>query len=238
MKCSIVITNYNQSTFLETSIKSAFSQDFPKDEYEIVIVDDGSTDNSVQKVDDYISSIDTAGVSFKLLIKDNGGTASARNLGVQQSIGEYICFLDADDEYGTEKLSRSISEIEIYPRVGVVYSDYIEMDESGGKRVTFKAPFDAAVLMSHCMVSTNSMVSREAFDKVGGFDTSIKACEDYDFWLRVSNAGFMIRHIPEVLFTYRCHSGQKTQTYNMEEWAKEEGFIKERARHGGSFVQN
>tara|TARA_Y100000296_G_scaffold81593_1_gene109123 strand:- start:235 stop:969 length:735 start_codon:yes stop_codon:yes gene_type:complete len=238
MKCSIVITNYNQEKFLERSILSAINQDIDSDLYEIVIVDDGSTDNSISTINNILENNDASDVKIYLLSKSNGGTASARNAGAYDSHGEFISFLDADDEYLPSKLSRSLQEIEMFPNVGVVYSDYIEEDPEGEKRVTFKYPFDMDILMNHCIVSTNSMLSRESFLKVGGFDESIMGCEDYDLWLRIASSGYMIRHIPETLFTYYCHANQKTATYDMNKWAEEESFIKNRVLRGEYFVQN
>jgi len=238
VKCSVVITNYNQEEFLKRSILSAVNQDLSPDLYEIIIVDDGSTDDSISIINGILENNNISNSNISLISKSNGGTASARNAGAYDSHGEFISFLDADDEYSPSKLSRSLKEIELFPNVGVVYSDYIEEDVDGEKRVTFKYPFDMEILMNHCIVSTNSMVSRDSFLRVGGFDESIKGCEDYDLWLRISASGSMIRHIPEILFTYHCHDQQKTATYDMSKWSEEEAFIKNRILRGEYFVQN
>ena len=94
-KCSIIIPNYNQGHFLERSVSSAVAQTLNKEDLEIIIVDDGSKDNSLLTAQLLISKFNDSTIT--LIKKQNGGTASARNAGILASSGEYIGFLDADE---------------------------------------------------------------------------------------------------------------------------------------------
>jgi len=243
---SIVIPNYNQGHLICDAIRSAIDQDYPKDKYDIIIVDDGSTDDSVKIITDYIQKRQTYEVEdndysdppIKLIAKTNGGTASARNAGIKESVNDIIAFLDSDDLYLKDKLKRSVEELNRYPNTGCVYSDYIEEQINGDKNYTFKRSFDLSILLEQCIVSTNSVMFKHVFDLIGEIDESIKGCEDYDLWLRISLAGFMIRHIPEVLFIYRHHGMNKTETSDMKEWFEEESKVRNRALSGTYYVSN
>lgn len=223
-KCSIVIPTYNSQFFISNAIKSAVNQNYDKDLYEIIVVDDGSTDNTelVMK-----SVLEANLADIKYFKKKNGGTASARNYGVEKSNGEYIAFLDADDTYTPNKLGMSITLLEKHENVGIVYSDYVEKYPDRSV-IRLKENFNIDRLFSECTISTNSVVRKSALEKVGGFDETFKYVEDYDLWCRIIMSGFFALRIPEVLFVYNSHPQSKTNSTNFEkinpEWAK----IKER----------
>ena len=104
---SVVITTYNEEKYIEAAIKSAENQTLNKDLYEIIVVDDGGTDNT----DQIIHKLKKNGSSVKYFKKKNGGTASARNFGASKAEGNYIAFLDGDDTYFPRKLESSLKTI-------------------------------------------------------------------------------------------------------------------------------
>jgi len=223
-KCSIVIPTYNSQFFLANAVKSAVNQNYDKNLYEIIVVDDGSTDNTDLVM---ASILDSKIADIKYFKKSNGGTASARNYGVEKSKGEYIAFLDADDVYTPNKLSMSISCLDRHENVGIVYSDYVEKYPDHSV-IRLKENFNVDKLFSSCIISTNSVVRKSALSKVGGFDESFQYVEDYDLWCRIVMSGFFAIRIPEVLFFYSSHPNSKTNSTDLQkiepEWAK----IKER----------
>jgi glycosyltransferase involved in cell wall biosynthesis len=223
IKCSIIIPNYNQGHFLERSVSSAVAQTIDKSETEIIIVDDGSKDNSLLLAQSLIYKFGDSNI--RLIKKKNGGTASARNAGILESSGEYIGFLDADDEYHVQKAEISIKYLDIAPEVGLVYSDYIEVF-SNKTMYNSKPDFDERLLKRQCIVSTNSFIKRSVVNKIGLFNESIKLIEDYDYWLRISAANFMCMRIPAPLFKYYNHGQNKTLTAHNNDIAREHAMLR------------
>ena len=122
---SVLIDTFNYGQFVEEAIDSAIAQDFPAGEREILVVDDGSTDDTAERVRRF-------GKSVKYLRKPNGGQGSAFNFGLQHATGKYIALLDADDYWLPGKLSRVAEEFEKKPEVGMVYHAYCEWNASKG----------------------------------------------------------------------------------------------------------
>ena len=214
MKCSIVIPNYNQGHLLHRSVQSAINQTLPSSDFEIVIVDDGSKDNSLLIAQGIISA--NPKHNIKLVKKQNGGTASARNAGIANSSGEYIGFLDADDEYHIQKAEISIKYLETSDEIGLVYSDYFEI-KGDSVFYTSKPDFELAKLRQSCIVSTNSFIKRSVVNSVGTLNESLKIIEDYEYWLRICTSGFFAMRIPAGLFKYYVHGENKTLTSSQEQ---------------------
>ena len=111
-KASIIITNYNYSKYVIGAIKSALAQTYLN--REIIVVDDGSKDNSVAVIQNFIASCPE---KITLISKENGGTASARNAGIKAATGDFLCFMDADDEYYPDKVAVSIGKLTEFPGI-------------------------------------------------------------------------------------------------------------------------
>jgi len=181
---SIIITNYNYSQFIEKAIASAINQDYTFKE--IIVVDDGSTDNSLEVIRKFGSKV-------KLVKKNNGGISSARNAGFMEAQGFYIAYLDADDYWEPNKLSKQISVLEktknklIYCRMKLFNAEsgqeVISTEfRSGDFKSIFqnepgRTPFaPSSVLMTHSLAK-----------QVGEWDIALlRAAEDYDFYRRCS----------------------------------------------------
>jgi glycosyltransferase involved in cell wall biosynthesis len=203
---SIIITNYNYSHFIREAIESAINQDYPNKE--IIIVDDGSTDDSISVIMEFDSHI-------TLISKENGGVSTARNVGIERSSGEYLAFLDADDYWDETKLSKQQKRIADSGHK-LVYCKMRILDENGETFTTSetregdfrtlflnspgKTPFPpSSVLMTKSLVNL-----------VGKWDVKlINAAEDFDFFRRCSkHTEFAI--VPEPLVTHREHENSLT----------------------------
>ena len=209
---SVIITCFNQGRFAERAITSVVEQSYPTNNMEIVIVDDGSTDDSVEQIKTCVDQF-KENIDIKLIAQDNRKTAGARNTGIRNAKYDVFAFLDIDDLYLPDKIACSVEEMFRYRGVGLVYSDYIEVvhDKEGkivNRKRAFKPPFNRVHLHANCIVSTNSVFHREFFNRIGEFDESIKYAEDYDAYLRLAEV-CMFRHIQEPLFIYNQHGANK-----------------------------
>lgn len=176
---SVIITTYNRRRFLREAVLSVLKQDYQ--DRELIVVDDGSTDDSHNEVEDLL-------VTY--IRKENGGISSARNKGIEAARGEYVAFLDVDDLWKKNKLSTQISQMKAQD-YSVSYTDEIWI--RNGKRLNQKMRHKKhsgrifGYCLPLCIISPSSaIVRREIFEDVGLFDESLPVCEDYDMWLRVT----------------------------------------------------
>ena len=217
---SVVIPTYNSAKFLVESINSVLDQNYK--DYEIIVIDDGSTDNTKEVLMPFMSKI-------RYIFKENGGPASARNMGISQSKGKYIAFLDSDDLWLPEKLELQISMLEKRPDVGLVHSDATLFDESG-KLENLHKGLDRKYLHGdifphlftrNFIMTLTVIAKKECFENVGLFDKNLLRAQDYDMWLRISN-NFGIGYIDGPLAMHRDHGEQiskntdKTLLYAMK----------------------
>ena len=179
---SVIIPTYNRAPLVEEAIRSALAQDFK--DFELVVVDDGSTDGTRQTLKRYADSI-------AILHQENRGVSSARNAGIKHSQGAYISFLDSDDLWLPGKLSTQVSFFETHPQALICQTEEIWLRK--GVRVNPRKVHKkySGEIFEHCLslcrVSPSSaMIRRTLFDEVGLFDEDLPACEDYDLWLRVA----------------------------------------------------
>jgi glycosyltransferase involved in cell wall biosynthesis len=226
--CSIIITNYNYQDYVVDAILSAFGQTYQKKE--IIVVDDCSTDNSWAVINNFVASLPQEQKDIIKIIKTptNGGTAKARNCGIQAAKGDFFAFLDADDVYYPEKVAYSMFKMTEFPTVGLVYSDYDEYNINGNNQIIrqYKEPFSFQNLLNRCIVSTNPVIAKQAFMSVGLYNENIKGMEDYELALRIGSKHTMV-HVPIALFKYNNHGKNKTLTTPKEAWAKEEQLMKQ-----------
>jgi GT2 family glycosyltransferase len=203
---SVVVTCYNQARFVAEAIDSATRQDYPL--REVVLVDDGSDDNTAESV------ARLASVGY--VRQDNRGLSAARNTGLHQSTGEYILFLDADDRLHPGAVSAGVAELEANRECGLVYGGFREITVDGALLHTCvrpaleEDPYVALLRRNHIGMHATVMYRRKVLLDIGGFDESLNACEDYDVLLRVARA-FPIRGHREVIADYRRHDGSMSQ---------------------------
>ena len=202
MKISIIVTNYNYSKFLDRAIRSAFVQNYPTDKYELIVVDDCSTDKSLEIIESFGHLI------RKIYLKDNVGLSKARNIGVKKSNGKYIIFIDADDFIHRDLLfiaGMFLDQNEMFDAVSV---DYFTVDEEGyeKERVTFNDnPLACGV-----------MYRKERFINIGMFDETLRVNEDKEFSDRFNDKGYKMHNIRLPLYRYRKHKQSLTYKHNEE----------------------
>ncbi|MGD0230638.1 MAG: glycosyltransferase family A protein [Syntrophorhabdales bacterium] len=205
---SVIITTYNRRRFLEEALASVLRQDY-KDR-EVIVVDDGSTDDSAEVV---------RGLPVRYEWKENGGVSSARNHGIRRAEGDYLAFLDVDDLWKREKLSIQMAAMEA-GGYGISYTDEIWL--RNGRRLNQKmrhckySGFIYDRCLPLCIISPSSAVfKREVFNEVGFFDESLPVCEDYDMWLRICSR-YPVLFIPRPLIVKRGgHADQLSRRYDV-----------------------
>ena len=217
-KTSVIITAYNCEKFIRSSVESVICQTHQAEE--IIVVDDGSTDDTVKIAKEY---------PVLVLTGPNVGTAQARNRGIRLSKGDFIAFLDGDDFYLPEKIERSLELFSQSDHIGVVHSGLYYFHVSKQVDVSYAEEKEYKDLLDRCWVMTNSIVRREVFDHVGLFDPSFICIEDYDLWERILREGYLIKAFREPLFVYRKHDGAKS-VRRRELFDTENKIIKERIR--------
>lgn len=194
---SIIIPSYNQGSFLSEALDSVLAQTYSN--WECIIVDDGSQDNTAEIVKAYCEK----DARIRYVYQDNCGVSAARNNGVAHSKGEFILPLDGDDKIAPEFLELTLREIIKDRNIRVVYTDVQYYD---ARNDIYKLPdFSVEQLLGMNVMCVTSLFRREDFEKAGGFNTNMKeGFEDWDFWVSMfqDGKGTAVK-IPEVLFYYR-----------------------------------
>lgn len=192
---SVLIPVYNAARFLGAALDSVRAQG--RDDLEIIVVDDGSTDDPARVLAEY--------PEVRYLRQENAGPAAARNRALAEARGAFIAFLDADDVFPAEKLTRQLavfaSEPAVDIAVGLVYYWYFEGTPPDRQRF----PDDESQKVWMIVVGS-ALIRRAVFDRVGTFDETLRASEDLDWFNRVREQGVPIRSVPEVALWYRQHT--------------------------------
>lgn len=183
---SVIIPLYNKECFIENTLKSVLCQTFTN--YEIIIINDGSTDKSEEKVLEFKDS------RIQYFYKENGGVSSARNYGIEKAQSNYLSFIDADDYWYPHFLQEIYNNINTFPDIKV-FSTAIEIEIS--KKVFVSAYsiektdeceivnyFDASSKQS-VISGSSGVFHNSVFTKIGGFDLQLKSGEDIDMWIRI-----------------------------------------------------
>ena len=179
---SVIIPTYNRAWILREALDSVQAQTFKN--IEVIVVDDGSSDDTLGLLEDY-------GNSIQRLQQKNQGVSAARNRGIAAARGTYVAFLDSDDLWLPDKLAVQIAFFQSNPQALICQTEEIWIRK--GRRVNPKKRhqkpsgmiFEPSLEL--CLVSPSAvMLKRSLVDEIGGFDENLPACEDYDLWLRIS----------------------------------------------------
>ena len=233
---AVVIPLHNHTNFIEGCIKSVAMQDYPAKF--CVVVDDNSTDDGFEHVLSLLQDKSTKdlpegvfsgtidGLHTIVLQNDSDihGPSIARNIGMKVVWESCHMFgvLDADDEYLPNKLSKSVKVLIEDPKmIGLVYSDVILYDVETDTSVhEFRRPFDRERLEQENIISNAPLINKLALHEVGIYDNTLRTCEDWDLWLRITEK-FVAIHIPEPLQMYRITGFNATQTVDNEQWQRD-----------------
>ncbi len=206
---SVIIPTHNRAHLLPRALDSVLNQ--TKRAEEIVIVDDGSTDDTSDLIQSNYPEVIT-------LHQSNRGVSAARNRGIREASGEWLAFLDSDDEWLADKLERQMAALGEHPETKVCHTDEIWI--RCGRRVNpmkKHAKHGGWIFrkcLALCCISPSSvLIHRSVFSDVGQFDESLPACEDYDLWLRVT-ARYPVLYLPEkLLVKYGGHEDQLSKRH-------------------------
>ena len=199
---SVVIPLYNKEQSIAATLQSVLAQTYT--DFEVIVVDDGSTDNSLKVVREYASSLpcyqgrDGGRPLIRVIHKENGGVSSARNRGIEESQGEYIAFLDADDLWAPNYLTTLAALITDFPNAGLYSLGYVEMRGNQSLiSVRNDIPFQKGWVnhpwqMLKGLWTGSVAASRERLLKLGMFDTRMTHGEDLDMWWRLILDGGLV----------------------------------------------
>lgn len=197
---SIIMPNYNRGDCIEHSINGILNQTFQN--FELIIIDDGSTDNSVERIKSFKSE------KIKLFTQENKGVSAARNLGIQNASGNWISFCDSDDVYLPTRLETFL-ELDIDEDC-LIYSGWIVFEKDKNKTIIrrilygFEKEFDINIYQFKNLFLTSAvMIKKNCLDKVGGFDESLTFEEDWDLFLRIADQ-YPIHQIKVPTFLYQA----------------------------------
>lgn len=180
---SVIIPSYNRALFLKEALDSVLLQ--KNVEMEVIVVDDGSTDNTS-------AIVESCGHSIRYYYQPNAGVSAARNAGIKIARGEWLAFLDSDDLWLPGKLEIQLDFLRRQPSVKICQTEelWIRNGHRQNPKKYHKKPagYCFPALLERCLVSPSAvMIHREIFDQVGLFDETLPACEDYDLWLRIGS---------------------------------------------------
>jgi len=209
VKISVIIPTFNRAHTLKRCLDSVLNQTYPPTE--IIVVDDGSTDNTEELLKDYEGKI----IVHKI---ENSGVSAARNYAIERCSGDWLALLDSDDEWLPNRLQEQVDYLKIFPNIKLVHGEEIWV--RNGKRVNPKKIHKKSggyiyqnCLPLCCISPSASLLKKEVLEEFGGFDESFPVCEDYDLWLKITSK-YEVGFIKTPIITkYGGHEDQLSRKY-------------------------
>ncbi|MDD5026619.1 MAG: glycosyltransferase [Candidatus Peribacteraceae bacterium] len=228
VRCSIIIPCYNDGRYLPDAVTSA-ERCSAHDECEIIVSDDGSTDAATQEV---LRQLEQAR-RCTVLRNPHVNAPTARNAGITRARGEYILPLDADNTVFPGYIAKAMAILDVHPKVGVVYADARRFGEE--ERQWHMGSFDPQRLVLRNFIDMCSVFRKVVWEQCGGFNTSLTALDDWDFWLTAYERGWQFHYLKEPFFGYRirsdslihtfCSDPQKMKREHLHVWEKHFGLF-------------
>jgi glycosyltransferase involved in cell wall biosynthesis len=212
-KVSVITPTYNRADMLGQAVQSVLDQDFT--DWELIIVDDGSRDNTREVVAGF------ADPRIRYIYQENKGLPAARNTGIRNAQGQYIAFLDSDDLFLSHKLAEEVAILDGRPDLGLVACGHFEVDRNlrvlREMRPWQSHPqLDLTTWLLTCpLVVSTVLVRREWLERVGLFDEQMRYVEDWDLWLRLSYAGCRMGWLQRPVCCYRIHGSTMTRNVQL-----------------------
>ncbi len=206
MTISVIIPVFNGGNFIAEAIDSVLNQTTPVDE--IIVIDDGSTDNTAQLLRSYSNKI-------KYLFQNNLGVSAARNTGIRCAKGKYIAFLDHDDIYLPNKIADALSIFTANPQADIVLGKWEYLfsnpifEEIHRKKIGTTKSTSGVLVGSYVFKKT-------VFEKIGYFDEELKFAEDVDLMMRINNSNLQVFHSDQLHLKYRSHDSNSTKAAGFE----------------------
>jgi glycosyltransferase involved in cell wall biosynthesis len=203
---SVIIPSFNSGKFIAETLKSVINQTYQY--LEVIVVDDGSTDDTIIQIDPYHDRI-------LYIYQGNRGLGGARNTGIKAASGELIAFLDADDLWFPNYIETMVEGLINRPETAVLYCWWSFIDEQGETLpekglCTEKGNIYLSLVTSNRFPPMAALTRKYCVDEVGGFDENRLISEDWDFWLRIAQKGYIFDYLPNVLVKYRFHGSNMT----------------------------
>lgn len=207
---SVVIPTFNRAPVIERAINSVLAQTRSPDE--IIVVDDGSVDDTQQRIEAKYGS------QVTYIFQANRGVSHARNVGIKMSRGNWIALLDSDDEWNPEKLELQLTALASAPEFDFCHTNEIWI--RNGRRVNAMSKHEKSggfifeKCLPLCVISPSSaLIKKTVFDEIGLFDEELPACEDYDFWLRYCCVEPVLYVEQPLVVKYGGHEDQLSRKY-------------------------
>lgn len=202
---SIITPTYNREDFIQKAVDEVLAQSY--DNFELLIVDDGSTDNTKVILEPYLRD---SRISY--FYQENQGQSVARKFALSRAKGDFICFLDSDNYWSRDKLERQLGEFKLHPHVDIVYGDIITIDEAGNEvsrdnMRRYSGHIAPQMMKDNCVSMNTAMAKRRCFDELGGPSGNRRVADDYELWLRFS-ARYQYLYVPEYYAYYRVMRNQ------------------------------
>ena len=207
---SVYITNYNYARFLKKAIDSVLSQSFH--DFELLIIDDGSTDDSKNIIEGYASN-----PKIKIIYQHNKGLNVTNNIALRAASGKYIIRLDADDYFVSNALEQMSGKLEANPELGMVFPNYYYIDEKDqvtGEEVRHDFDNNKVSLLDQPAHGACTMIRTDFLNEIGGYDESFNCQDGYELWIKFTQR-YEVSNLREPLFYYRKHGSNLTSNEEM-----------------------
>lgn len=209
LRLSVIVPNYNTGRYIEACLRSLLQQSISC--LEVVVVDDGSTDDSLERI------LAIQDPRLTCVRRRNGGLAAARNTGILHARSRFIGFCDSDDVWHPKKAEKHLLVMEGEPGIGVTFSHSAYLDEGGfptGQYLVSRCTAPSArnlIIRNHVGNGSTPVVRRRCFEEAGLFNEDLGSAEDYEMWVRIAvKTRYTFRLVPEVLTGYRIRRGSLT----------------------------
>jgi glycosyltransferase involved in cell wall biosynthesis len=204
---SVVIPTYNYAHFVAEAVASVLAQTYRQ--FEVIVVDDGSTDNTPERLGPYMEQI-------RYIYQENQGLSAARNTGIKEAKGEFVAFLDSDDAWHPRKLELQMAYFAARPQASLVAAKEInDIRDGWGEHDVEATAADRIITLDDILIksrfSPSSVVARkECFDAAGSFDVELRSVEDRDMWLRIADR-FLVAKLEVPLCFSRLHGNSMSK---------------------------